>query len=459
MTKRTCTIHASGVFSLFSALAFATRGHTVRKVVFFDYRSKFGSLDLLVEKIQPILDVFSIDRDAMTYVTHENEVVSNIPDIYSVDDSRVVFAESLQSGRVQNLLRLLGPEQIHFYAEGAMSFGPIRNGLPADLSLLLHSVHYVDYAGLRPLALKQFKASDAGMSKEDFRAMFLRLFDVLDTRYRDLTEIDAFMGSAPKGGVVIVHQNLSAMAGFDAKTEREIFTGIQRQVVKSWPGETMIFMHPKGFRNVPDIFDVDLRNAGGRACVFVAPPFPMAEYYIHKVHPKLCVGIFSSGLLNMKILGIPVLTLESHNVGHRIKSAFDSNIYALHLAQLALGSYEHDGFLYPSVNLDRLTARLLDNEIARCADKTTRLWELPFFLGDTKELASNIHQAHADYSSLSPYRTMPAFRRLSPFRKELLARATLTPAEVRKRALERRAMKAYKRVKGIATSILRRKKT
>lgn len=458
MNKPSCTIHASGVFSLFSALTFAARGHTIRKVVFFDYRSKFGSLDALVEKIRPILDVFSLDRGLFTYVTHENEVVNNIPDIYEVDDSRIVFAESLQSGRVQSLLRLLGPEQIHFYAEGAMSFGPIRNGLPDDLALLLHSVHYVDYAGLKPLALKQFKARDKGMSKEEFKSRFLELFNVLDTHYRDLTEIDAFMASAPTDGIVIVHQNLSAIAGFDPKAEREIFTGIQKQVGKSWNGKTVIFMHPKGIRNVPDIFDVSPVNGTGEACLFVAPPFPMAEYYIHKIQPKLCVGIFSSGLLNVKVLGIPVLTMESHNVGHRIKSAFDSNIYALHLTQLVLGAYEHEGFLYPSVNLDRLTGRLMDNEIARCADKTTRLWELPFFLGDPKELAQNINQTHADYSSLSPYRNMPAFRRLSPYRKEMLARATLTPTEIRKRVIEKHALKFLKGAEGLVSGILRRKK-
>ena len=448
----TCTVHASGVFSLFSALAFATREHEVRRIVFFDYHGKFWSLAELIGKIAPILEVFSVPSSAVVYVTHEDQAANNIAAIYNVADTRIIFAESLQNKRVQDLLRILGPEQIHFYAEGAMSFGPIRVGLPTDIARELHSVHYVDYSGLRPIALKQYPARDAGMSAENFKALFLRLFDLLDSDYRDMTEIDHFMQACPTGGIVLLHQNLSEIAGFDPKAEREIFTGIQKQLL--WFGSPVVFMHPKSARNVPDIFDVNLRSRNGDACIFVAPPFPMAEYYVHKLSPKLCVGVFSSGLLNLKVLGIPTITVSTNEVGRKIKTAFDSNIYALHLVQLSTGSDEHASCLYPSLDFERLAERLNENDFLRCADQTARLWELPYYLGDEKELSVNLAKTHADWSSLDHFRHLPAFRRLSPYRKEMLMNVTMTPAQVRKRKLYRLAKQAYSKAKKFSSSLL-----
>lgn len=458
MTKPTCTVHASGVFSLFSALAFASRGHTIKKIVFFDYRAKFGGLYGLIKKISPVLDAFDLAPSIVTYVTHEDQVTANIAAIYDVRDTRIVFAESLQSKRVQDLLRLLGPEEIHFYAEGAMSFGPVRDGLPGDLSRLLHSVHYVDYAGLRPIALRQFKANDAGMNRDEFKGALLRLFSILDASYSELTEVEAFNSGVPSNGIVILHQNLSAISGFDPKAERDIFSGIQRQVMAAWQGQPVVFMHPKGIRNVPDIFDVQLRSPTGAECIFVAPPFPMAEYYIHKISPKICIGIFSSGLLNLKVLGIPVVTIDTSVVGHKIKSAFDSNLYALHFAQMVLGSTEHERCIYPSVDFDRLIERLNENDRMRCPLKTVRLWELPYYIGDEHALASNLQQVKADWIALDAYRGLPAFRRLSPHRKEMLATATLSEAKLRKRKLEKRAVRFYSRMKKTANSIFNKVK-
>jgi hypothetical protein len=435
--KPTCSVHASGAFSLFSALAFASREHTVTKIIFFDYHNKFKSLPILISKISPILDTFGISTSSVTYVTHEDQVTPNITNIYTVDDTKIIFAESLQSARVQALIRVLNPEQLHFYAEGAMSFGPIRDGLPQEMQRILHSVHYADYAGLKPLALKQFKVHDAGMPKSEFRAKLLELFTILDERYAELTEIEDFLASVPQNGIVLLHQNLSAIGGFDPKAERAVFTKIQRQLLNAAPGSPVVFMHPKSVKNVPDIFDVDMEGGAGDRCTFVAPPFPVAEYYIHKIQPKLCVGIFSTGLLNVAALGIPVVTAESHPVGHKIKSAFDSNIFALHFTQLALGAYEHDRFIYPSLDFERLLERLKDNDFARCSVKSNRLWELPFYLGDKKELARNIAQVHADLDSLQSHRHMPAFRRLSPGRKDMLERFAMTPEQIRKLQRER----------------------
>lgn len=446
MTKPTCTVHASGVFSLFAALAFASREHVARTIVFFDYPGKFGSRNALLAKIAPILNVFDIPDAVVTYVTDEDQVTANIADIYSVNDTRILFAESLQSKKVRELISSLSPEQIHFYAEGAMSFGPIREGLPPSLARDLHSVHYVDYSGLKPLALKQFQAKDAGMSSGEFRELLLKLFDILDANYRVLTEIDQFLASTPSRGLVLVHQNLSSIAGLDLATERRIFSGIQKQIM--WFGNPVIFMHPKSAGNHSDIFDAQ------SDCVFVAPPFPMAEYYIHNLRPKLCVGLFSSSLLNLKVLDIPVFTLGAGKVGHTIKSAFDSNVYALHFTQLSLGSTEHEGYLYPSADLDRLIERLKDNDFARCPDMTNRLWELPYYLGDVKALSDNLAQTECDWSALGPFRTMPAFRRLSPFRKEMLINATLTPAEIRKRKRDASIKKAYAGIKKYIYSLL-----
>ena len=440
-----CTIHASGVFSLFSAAAFAQREHTIERVVFFDRKSTFKSRPDFLARCAPILRFFDIPDHALTYVTTNEQAASNYSDIYEHDASRVLFAESLQSPENQKLIELIAPRDLHFYAEGAMSYGPIRNGLPANIRAIMKGVHYVDYGnGLAPIAVRQFGVNDYGMSNEDFAALLEQFFFLLDREYRDTTQIDAFLGSVPSNSIVLVHQNLSAIAGFEPKTEGDIFKSIQKQIQTAWSGGFVVFMHPKGVRSVEDIFDV---NPDEGMPVFVLPDFPFAEYYISRMNAVLTIGIFSTSLLNIHSMNLPVMTMETHFIGSKIKAAFDSNLYALHFVQLVLGSYEHERKMYPSLDIKRLQQHLLDNNFARCSVKTQKLWELPYLIGDTNVLRQNLAQAKADMNSLQAFTTMPAFRRLSQGRKEMLALHGLPAATIRKKALELRAMQIYNFIK------------
>ncbi len=336
-----------------------------------------------------------------------------------------------------------------------MSYGPIRSGLPKDIASLVRGVHYVDYgSGLAPLAIEQFNTSDMGMSAQDFSAHMENFFALLDTKYRDLTQIDDFLAHTPEHPVSLIHQNLSAIAGFEPKTETGIFQSIYKQIESSWDGGVVVFMHPKGVRDVSQIFIVDSQN---KNTVYVSPPFPFVEYYVTRAGSPLTIGIFSTSLLNIYALEFPVITTETHFIGNKIKSAFDSNLYALHYVQLVLGSYEHERKLYPSMNVAGLTRKLAENRFARCSVKNSKLWRLPYLLGDESILRLNVTQAKADFNSLKAYHKMPAFRRLSAGRREILANHGLPRIEARKRIALRYARIAYKEVKAKLKSLTRKK--
>jgi len=437
-----CTIHASGVFSLFSAMAFAQRRHKIRRVVFFDRKNTFKSRSDFLDRAGPVLKFFAIGSDLVTYVTDNAQAAANFAEIYNVEDSRILFAESLQSKENQALVKLICPKQIHFYAEGAMSYGPIRDGLPTEVSSIIHSVHYVDYGGLPPIALDQFRSmKDAKMPAAEFGSILKSFFDLLDADYRHLTEIDDFLARVPQNSIAIVHQNLSAIAGFEEKDEGSIFKSIHRQVNESWNGDIVIFMHPKGVKAVKEIFNIYRLSGNGQPAIFVEPRFPFVEYYVHKLAPRLTVGIFSTTLLNLFALAIPVLTMETHFIGGKIKSAFDSNLYALHFVQLVLGSYEHDKRVYPNMDIDRLKSQLVDNNTTRCGVKNLKLWKLPYYVGDHELLRKNFRQTQEDYKSLTSFTKMPAFRRMSPARAEMLKTGVIDRKDILRRQRNKSAMK------------------
>lgn len=441
-----CTIHASGVFSLFSALAFATRNYNVDKIVFFDRKNTFSSRSDFLKRCEPVLRFFDITEIALIYVTRNDQVEYNFSDIYTLEGSRILFAESLQSPDNQKLIRLISPKELHFYAEGAMSYGPIRGGLPSDLTRVMKGVHYVDYGnGLPPISIEQFGAKDYGLSSHEFRVILESFFTLLDENYRDLTQVDGFLASIPPNSVALVHQNLSAIAGFESESERAIFRSIQSQIMASWSGPLVVFMHPKGERDVTDIFDADPQ--GQPKPLFVSPVFPFAEYYISRMKAELTAGIFSTSLLNLHCLNLPVLTMETHYIGRTIKSAFDSNLYALHYIQLVLGAYEHEGSMYPSMKIYSLRQRLAENTFVRCSVKNEKLWRLPYYIGDTAVLERNIIQAKVDMEALKPYHKMPAFRRLSKGRKQMLADHGLSANAAKRKALRRWGTDAYHLVK------------
>lgn len=437
-----CTVHASGVFSLFSAMAFAQRHHKIRRIVFFDRKKTFKSKSDFMDRAGPVLKFFAITPDFVTYVTDNAQAAANFAEIYNAEDSRILFAESLQSKENQALIKLISPKQIHFYAEGAMSYGPIRDGLPSEISSIIHSVHYVDYGGLPPIALDQYPSLKAAkMAAAEFGRLLGLFFDLLDADYRHLTEIDDFLDLVPQRSIALIHQNLSAIAGFEEKDEGSIFKSIHRQVNESWDGDIVIFMHPKGIKSVKDVFNIYRLSGTGNQAIFVEPRFPFVEYYIHKLNPQLTVGIFSTTLLNLFALTIPVVAMETRFIGGKIKSAFDSNLYALHFVQLVLGSYEHDKRVYPNMDIDRLRLQLADDNITRCLIKNLKLWKLPYYVGDHEILRKNFPQVQADYKSLTSFTKMPAFRRMSPARAEMLKSGIIEQKEILRCQYKKNAMR------------------
>lgn len=441
-----CTIHASGVFSLFSALAFAKRNHEVSRVVFFDRKNTFASRRDFIKRCEPIFVFFDISEEIVTYVTSNQQAASNYSDIYTLEGSRVLFAESLQSPDNQKLIGQISPKEVHFYAEGAMSYGPVRDGLPSSITRILKGIHYVDYgSGLPPISIEQFGVKAYQLSNLEFQNILESFFNLLDAKYREITEIDEFLARVPSNSIALVHQNLSAIAGFEPKSESAIFRSIQKQIMEAWSGGVVIFMHPKGEREVADIFEI---NPPGRENpLFVLPVFPFAEYYISRMKAELTVGIFSTSLLNIHCLNLPVLTMETHYIGRMIKSAFDSNLYALHYIQLILGAYEHEGSMYPSVNVHSLRQKLTENVLVRCSVKSQKLWRLPYYIGDTEVLKQNLIQAKVDMEALRPYHKMPAFRRLSAGRKAMLANHGLSTQALKRKAFKKWGGDAYALVK------------
>lgn len=435
MTLDPCTIHASGVFSLFSAIAFAQRTHKIEKVVYFDRNQTFNSKQDFLDRCEPIFRFFSIQSCSTTYAYNSKQAADNYSDIYSHRGSRVLFAESLQSADNQKLISLIAPREIHFYAEGAMSYGPIRGGLPHDISERLKGVHYVDYGhDLSPIAIEQFGVTDRRMSNADFADLLESFFRMLDQSYGKETEINEFLSKVPANSIALVHQNLSAIAGFESKSEATVFRSIQNQIQTAWSGGLVIFMHPKGVRAVPEIFEIEPAK---RTVIFALPKFPFVEYYISRMHAELTVGIFSTSLLNLHCMNLPVMTVQTESVGNLIKSKFDSNLYALHYVQLILGSYEHENKIYPSMDISKLRQHLSENNFTRCSIMSQKLWRLPYYISDSTVLRNCFVQAKVDMSTLKEFHKMPAFRRLAERCEQMLTQDSLHPLNKKKQPVSK----------------------
>ncbi len=418
-----CTIHASGMFSLFSAIVFAERNFRVNKIVYFDHGKKFRNVEDFLSQIAPIITFFNLKRENFIYLRSVEEAILNKYDIYQIEDLDVVFAESLQSRQNQKLILDLDPKELHFYAEGAMSYGPIRGGLPNELKEMLQAVHFVAYNDLAPIVMLQYSCTSKAVTEIEFRQILEHFFKHLDEKYVDLTQINTFLNLVGSGGTAILHQNLSSISGFDVEDEKSIFCNLIENASLSLNNKLIIFMHPKSKLKKEEISENI--EAPSDKIVYVFPSFPFSEYYIYKMGAKLCVGVFSTSLINANLLGIDVLTSGSFEVGNKITSAFDSNIYAIHYTQLCLGSFEHEGWLFPGVNLYDLQQRLRDNQRSRCEVKNEKLWKLPYYLGDRKLLLNNVRQVKEDLFSLETFQRMPAFRRLSAGRREIIQTSEL----------------------------------
>ena len=416
MARRKCTIHASGVFSLFSALSFAARTHEPDRIVFFDFNHIFGGKSGFLNVVSPVLDFFSVSHENVTYLTNINDAIERCSSIYTPDGSRVVFAESLQSKDNQQLIRKIGPQELHFYAEGAMSYGPIRDGLPDDITRILKAVHYVAHSPLEPIACEQFHITPSPISQSDWRNTLERFFDLLDRDFRDLTEIDAFLASAPTNPVCVVHQNLSAISKFPRMMEGRVFKDIVSRSLESLDLPVLVFLHPKIRYSYKDIF-----STKDPRVVFAAPSFPFSEYYISRINAAAVVGVFSTALLNLHDLGLPVTTLHTETVGNNIPHPEDSNIYALHYCQIVLRSFYSRQDLAPGRTPNELASLIRFRHDVRCEEIDKRLWHLPYALHNSKIFARNKIQYAEDYASLGGLVETPAFRRVPKERISFLS--------------------------------------
>lgn len=232
-----------------------------------------------------------------------------------------LWIESIQGTASQSLARLFDTARIRIYADGLMTYGPTRIGVPATIGDRVDEVVHLDLVpGHRPFVLREYGPRYRSFPVDAF-------LDVL----RSVGRVEV---PDPGSRVsVVVGQYLADLGLLTAEQDVELLTRMIRAAIDAEPAlPVLVRAHPRSSGRALDAVVRALREEGHD--VRVLPTSGLVETLFDALDVGLVVSCFSTALFTARAMGIRTISVGTRSVLRRLRPYQNSNRMAIVLADL-----------------------------------------------------------------------------------------------------------------------------
>ncbi|MEV6173075.1 polysialyltransferase family glycosyltransferase [Streptomyces sp. NPDC051954] len=241
-----------------------------------------------------------------------------------------LVAESVQSPPSLTLARVFADATLHVYADGLMSYGPLRTRLEQQvLRRVGRFVYPALVPGLRPHLLDECPTAEHHPLPPD---ALRRTLAVLTDAAKD--ELEA-VRELPQGGALLLGQYLAEAGILSAAEEDALHADMLREAVRGGAEAILFKPHPSAPRRHADALREEAARAGVPLHVVDLPV--LAEVLYERLRPDVVLGCFSTALFTAgTVYGIPAVRVGTELVLRRLKPYENSNRIPLVIADSML---------------------------------------------------------------------------------------------------------------------------
>ncbi|MEO3786666.1 alpha-2,8-polysialyltransferase family protein [Actinocorallia sp. B10E7] len=341
------------------------------------------------------------------------------------DEPLELAVETIAASPAKALTSIFSEALITVYADGLMSYGPTRDGLPDGVGSRITRLLHLDLVeGLTPLLLGEHGVPSEVIPDDAFTAVLQKL-------NRPEPPADGL-----DGGALVVGQYLAALEILSEQEEDELHVAMLRGVVARGHTTVLFKPHPSSPVRTAGRLAHEAARLGARLVVLDASV--PAETWCAALRPSLIVGCFSTALVTAsRYHGVPAAAVGTRLLLQRLAPYQNSNRVPVTIIDTMLPHLAEDGTLSAPVlsSVSALHELLVAVAYAmRAASLPERRKEAVAFLS---EHASGEMMRYFKKRRLTAL-GLPGG--LSPARRNLLAAAL--PPRSRRRRLAARAIDA-----------------
>lgn len=205
-----------------------------------------------------------------------------------------LIVESIQVAPALSLARVFADAPIDVYADGLMSYGPTRSGLPLQVGSRLRRLHHLDLVpGLAPLLLSEFQVTTNVIDTDVFRRTMAR------------SGADAVLPEIDGPAALLIGQYLSPLDIMTEQEEEQLHADMVRLAAKHGHRKIIFKPHPGAPRALVDGLEEVAAETGAELIVFAEPV--LAETLFERMELSAVIGCFSTALMTAAtVYGLPV---------------------------------------------------------------------------------------------------------------------------------------------------------
>ncbi|WP_210572509.1 polysialyltransferase family glycosyltransferase [Streptomyces sp. GESEQ-4] len=241
-----------------------------------------------------------------------------------------LVAESVQSPPSLTLARLFADATLHVYADGLMSYGPLRTRLEQQVLRRVGRFVYPELVpGLRPHLLDEWPGAEHHpLSPDALRRTLTVLADAAKDELEAVREL-------PQGSALLLGQYLAEAGILSAAEEDALHRDILREAVRGGAASVLFKPHPSAPRRHAEALRGEAARAGVTLHVVDLPV--LAEVLYERLRPDVVLGCFSTALFTATtVYGIPAVRVGTDLVLRRLKPYENSNRIPLVIADCVL---------------------------------------------------------------------------------------------------------------------------
>lgn len=272
-----------------------------------------------------------------------------------VDDVHLVV-ESIQADPALALCQIFPDAAIDVYADGLMSYGPTRVGLPSTVATRIERLLHLDLVpGLRPVLLTEWGVPSVVISTERFRETIA-----------SITPTTARVEAAGGSVAVLLGQYLSAASIVTEEEEHEVHLTMVRGAIDAGFADLVFKPHP----TAPSLWPSRLVEAAAErgATLTVHREPELVETWFARGDVGLVVGCFSTAMLTAQTcFGLPVARVATGLLLERLRPYENSNRIPVTLVDVLIPSLERMSSSGPVDLPDRQALLPVDQLVATVA--------------------------------------------------------------------------------------------
>ena len=237
------------------------------------------------------------------------------------EEDHRLWVESIHGTASSSLARLFERARIAVYADGLMTYGPTRIGIPDLVGDRIDEVVHLDLVpGIRPYVLREFDPEYRSFPLDGF----LRVLESVGRV--DAPAIDGLVA-------VVVGQYLADLGLLTAEEDAALLARMIRVAVAELPGRpVLVRAHPKAAGHATAAVVAGLVAEGHD--VRLLPTTGLVETLFTALDVGLVVSCFSTALFTARAMGRRTIAVGAGSVLRRLRPYQNSNRMAIVLADL-----------------------------------------------------------------------------------------------------------------------------